>query len=493
MAQKPDKSASHLVLAAGAATVALAAALSRGWEPGIPGEWVWDHNALGAYLVPALVAGLLLVGLLALLCRTEQWSRTTGVGRAACLAALVLLVLALQWALLTAAGPPAVSWAAPAWIIASPNATTYFAASLGVGDVKQWVAAYPEHMAELPYHAQTHPPGFVLLFLFLRKAAAAIIPHPGAAWGELAAAINHKFVFELTPSDAVAAVGGALVLSLAGALSLIPLFFHGRDLAGERAAVCSAALMAGMPGLLLLGASGDQIILALAILTLWLCYGAWKKGGVVRPLLGGIAAGIGMFFSLGFAVVGAWLVVWLVLGLLRCDDTTGAARRVFIAGGAAAAGFVIVYLLLYWLLGYRPVAVAQQAFGAHRDVTAIAAGRTYWIWVLMNPVEAALFAGLPLVVAAAWSVRAIARDPAMARLRAFLAAGLIVLVMLDLSGTVRGEVGRIWLFLFWPAALTAGAWLSSRPRLAAAAPLLILLLIVQTLLMRGYLTIYSIL
>lgn len=493
MAQKPDKSANHLVLTAGAATVALAAALSRGWEPGIPGEWVWDHNALGAYLVPALVAGLLLVGLVALLCRRERWSRTGGVGRAAWLAALVLVVLALQWALLTAVGPPSVSWAAPAWIIASPNATTYFAASLGVGDVTQWVTAYPQHMAELPYHAQTHPPGFVLLFLFLRRAAAAIVPHPGAAWGELAAAINHKFVFELTPSDAVAAVGGALVLSLAGALSLIPLYFLGRDLAGERAAVCSTALMAGMPGLLLLGASGDQIILFLATLTLWLCYGAWKKGGLVRPLLAGIAAGVGLFFSLGFAVIGAWLVVWLVLGLVGCEDRKGAARRVLIGGGAAAVGFVGVHILLYWLLGYRPVAVAQQAFGAHRDVTAIAAGRTYWTWVLMNPVEAAVFAGLPLVIAAAWSVRAIARDSALARVRACLAAGLIVLVMLDLSGAVRGEVGRIWLFLFWPAALAAGAWLASRPRLAAAAPLLVLLLVVQALLMRGYFTIYSIL
>ncbi len=493
MAQKPDKSASHLVLAAGAATVALAAALSRGWEPGIPGEWVWDHNPLAAYLIPALIAGLLLVGLVALLCRAERWRRTRPVGRAAWLAALVLVVLALQWTLLTAAGPPSVSWGAPGWIIASPNATTYFAASLGVRDVREWVAAYPEHMAELPYHAQTHPPGFVLLFLIVRKAAAAIVPHPGAVWGEFAAAINLKFAFELTPSDAVAAVGGALVLSLAGALSLIPLYFLGRDLAGENAAVCSTALMAGMPGLLLLGASGDQIILALALLTLWLCYGAWKQGGVVRPVLGGIAAGLGLFFSLGFAVIGAWLVVWLVLGLLRCGDRGSAARRALIGGGAAALGFVVVHLLLWWLLGYRPFAVAQQALAAHRDVTAIAAGRTYWTWVLMNPVEVALFAGLPLVIAAAWSVRAIARDPSLARLRAFLAAGLIVLVLLNLSGTVRGEVGRIWLFLFWPAALAAGAWLSSRPRLAAAAPLLVVLLVVQTLLMRGYLTMYSIL
>ncbi|UCC67829.1 MAG: hypothetical protein JSV79_12050 [Armatimonadota bacterium] len=493
MPDTTDKSATRLVLVAGAATVGLGVALSGGWEPGIPGEWVWEHNALGAYLLPALVAALLLVPVGAVLCRSERWSRMPALGRGVSLAALVLLVLALQWALLTAVGPPSVSWSAPGWIIASPNATTYFSASLDVRDVKTWIAEYPQHMSKLPHHAQTHPPGFVLLFVLLRRAAAAMAPGEQPVFAALAESYNETFGLGLTPTDAVAAVAGAAIIALAGALSLIPLYLLGRELVGAKGAVCAVGLAAGMPGLLLLGASGDQIILLLAVLTAWLCYSGWRRQSVVGALLAGLTAAVGLFLSLGFAVVAAWLAVWVVLGALRSENPRAAFRRAVISGATALVGFAILYLLLYSLLGYRPLAVAQQAFAAHRDVTTVAVARSYWKWLLMNPLEAAMFTGFPLVIAALWSRPTLSRDAASARLRSFLAAWLIVLVVLNLSGAVRGEVGRIWLFLFWPAALAAGAWLASRPRLAAAAPVLVLLQVSQVFLMRGYLTIYSIL
>ncbi len=129
----------------------------------------------------------------------------------------------------------------------------------------------------------------------------------------------------------------------------------------------------------------------------------------------------------------------------------------------------------------------------HREVTTVEFPRSYWKWLLMNPVEVAIFAGLPLVAAALWSWPGLARSPEWARLRHFLAAWLIVLALLNLSGAVRGEVGRIWLFLFWPVSLAAGTWLASRPRPAAVTPVLVALQVAQALLMKGHLIIYSIL
>ena len=58
---------------------------------------------------------------------------------------------------------------------------------------------------------------------------------------------------------------------------------------------------------------------------------------------------------------------------------------------------------------------------------------------------------------------------------------------------MRGEVGRIWLFLLWPASLAAAAWSTRRAGREYVVPLLVLLQVVQTLLMKGYLTMYSIL
>jgi len=64
------------------------------------------------------------------------------------------------------------------------------------------------------------------------------------------------------------------------------------------------------------------------------------------------------------------------------------------------AGFAAVYAVLVLALQYDPLAVAQQALLAHRDVTTMEAARSYGKWLLMNPVEFAIFAGLPLSLAA---------------------------------------------------------------------------------------------
>jgi len=493
MGEEQKNSRHLLVLAATAVTLGLAAALARGWELGVRGEWVWRHNRLPTLLAPALAAGLLLVIVVAVACRPGRWNEMRPAWRVGLLALLVLLALALQWGLLTAAGSPLVSWVAPGWIVASPNATTYFSVSFEVVEVRDWLASYPEHMGALPHHARTHPPGFVLFFLLVRRLCAALTSHPAPVLEAIADGYNRTFGTLFSPADAAAAMVSAALIAFAGALSLIPLYLLARGLVGAEGAVCGVGLMAGMPGLLLLGASPDQLILALAITTLWLCYSAWRRGSVVRAFLAGITVAVGLLFSLSFAVAGAWLLAWVAIGVLGSRDRSAAARRALVGAAIALAGFVLFHLALYLICGYRPLAVAQQAFLAHREITTTASPRTYWKWLLMNPIEAAVFAGLPLVLTALWSARALRREPEWARLRPFLAAWLTVVALLDLSGTVRGEVGRIWLFLFWPVPLTAGTWLAGRERASWLIAALALLQVTQVILMREYLTIYSIL
>jgi len=482
-----------LMLAATAATLLLAVALATGWQVGVSGEWVWRNNTLRTVLWPALVVGILLVVMTGVAGKPGRWTRLQPASRAIMLALFVLLVLALQWTLLTAVASPSLSWVAPGWIIASPNATTYFSASFEVRDARRWLASYPELMSSLPYHARTHPPGFMLFFLLVRRFTAAAIPRPPALLAAIAEGYNQTFGTLFSPADAAAAIIGAAAVALLGALSLLPLYALGRTLVGAKEAILGVALMSGMPGLLLLAASPDQIILLLAVLVLWLCYSAWRRNSPLHAFLAGVAAGVGLFFSLGFAVVGIWLLLWALLGLLGSGDRRMAARRALGAGVIALAGFALFHLVLYLACGYRPIAVAQQAFLAHRDITTSAFPRTYWKWLLMNPLEIAIFAGLPLVLTALWSARSLHAHPTFFRLRPFLIAWLLTLALLDLSGTVRGEVGRIWLFLLWPAPLAAAAWLALSRQRRWILVMLVLLQLAQALVMRTHITIYSIL
>jgi len=476
-------------MAAAVATVALGVALLAGWEPGLRGEWVWRRNALPARMWPPLAIGISLTALSALLCRARAWETMRPLSRGISLALLVVVAFSLQVALLNAVGAP---WITPGAYIVSPNVTTYFGVALDVQNPADWIARYPDLLPTLPYHAATHPPGFVLLFLSLQRACSALIESPSPALADLATGYSDLFGLGLAPADAAAAIASALLLALLGALGLLPIYFLARRLAGPAAAICATCLAASMPGLLLLGASSDLVVMSLTAFALCLGYCAWRSKNIPLAVLSGLAVAIGLFFTLGFALIAAWAALWIVVGALGSAPRTPTLRRSLVAGALGLCGFAVFYLALYLLCGYQPIAAALKALSAHRGITTIEAARTYWKWVLMNPVECAIFAGLPLIVAALWSHRAL-RSPGHSRLRAFLISWLVLFALLDLSGTVRGEVGRIWLFLLWPAALAAGAWCARTPDRRSLVPLIILLQVTQTLLMKAYLTIYSIL
>ena len=63
---------------------------------------------------------------------------------------------------------------------------------------------------------------------------------------------------------------------------------------------------------------------------------------------------------------------------------------------------------------------------------------------------------------------------------------------MDVSGIVRAEVGRIWLFLMWPLAVAAGGGMHRLRGRGAAVTMLVAIQLCQALAMRGYLTMYDI-
>ncbi len=98
------------------------------------------------------------------------------------------------------------------------------------------------------------------------------------------------------------------------------------------------------------------------------------------------------------------------------------------------------------LLGHEPIAAARTALAIHHETyTAV---RSYALWLLFNPLDLAIFLGPPVaVLALPRMIEALRSGPGAGardvdRFTAGLALGL---VLLGLSGSTRGEVGRIWI------------------------------------------------
>jgi hypothetical protein len=115
----------------------------------------------------------------------------------------------------------------------------------------------------------------------------------------------------------------------------------------------------------------------------------------------------------------------------------------------------------------------MAALAMHRQT--FTAPRGYLLWLVFNPLDLTLFVGVPVAVLFATRVldaaRSTSRDP-HARFALAAAAGLVALL---LSGTVRGEVGRIWIPLMPLLLIPAAERVGTRWRAPAVGALLVLL------------------
>jgi hypothetical protein len=413
--------------------------LLRGPAP-YPPEWQWlsrdEPPAAAAYLWPA-GCGAALVALLALSGRRWFVDRPRR-GAATLVLAAIVIGTAFQLGLLGM--EPQGALRALLGRVVSRTDTAYYTVAVS-DDARDPLAFLDRHAALLldlrrtAKHAATHPPGPVLYY---RAWIAACEASPALTRLALSA-------LGLDPGDgpmrrpphtpasiAGALLGGVMVLALCAAACApiaVLLRLLGRD-ALDAARI--AVLWALVPGAALMSPQLDQALaLPVAGTAALLAIAATTETARARVLA---AAGAGTlafaaaFVSYGaaaFADVGA-LAVAVALGWRRC------LRPIAIASLAALA-----WLGITVALGYDPIAGARTALAFHRET--YTAPRSYALWLLFNPIDFAFFLGAPVVAVGLLRARLSLADPILR----FRAAWLVLTAAFLVSGTVRGELGRI--------------------------------------------------
>lgn len=436
------------------------------WPLGYPPEWVWQASP-----TPAPSGGLLAIARTLLACGVlvgaALWLRQRGTNpRFWTAATLVLLVgsVFLCQVSLSVGYPGGMAWAVASQF--SPVASEYFDSAFRVEDPVSYCRDYLETMRHAGYHLATHPPGMVLLhWAFVAPARDNEIARDlatrfaesvgGMALAELGRfARRYPGAAQLPDGAVPAAAVAAVAPSVFGALSLVPLFLLVRRLTGTLRALWAVVLFATAPSLLLLGQCADQWVLFICMVLVWLTVEGITRDHWVWFAAAGMVAGLGA--AITFGLLTGCITVGVLAVALSPNRLT--VRRLAVQAVAFAAGFAGAWAAVYAALGVNLVAVFDQGLTAHARAT-LGPQRTYAVWVWLNFVELALFVGLP--------VAALVTSVASARFRlwrpgrpmgpalALAAAGLSAMVVPTALGLVRGEVGRIWLFLM--PLLVAGA------------------------------------
>ncbi len=460
-----------------------------------PHPFAWP---LAAWLLPLAV--LLVFGGLAALSAYDRFHRARSrqeqkVSTTLCVAALSLLALAWPWSLL---GPTPQGTSGASNLIEatwSDVANGYFSTAYEIEDAREFTRDYAARRqrsyAVTQAHVATHPPGAVLFYWMARRAFEASPPLQNlfAGWTRnltgmtvAESAARTRTVVErgtrvrptLPDSAAASALWCAFLLSLAVAATVPAVYQLGvigtnptpetRN-PNEAGGLLAAALFALAPAVGLFAFTLDALVACLAA---WaLVFVARRQAGGAAWWMGAAGAMLALNSFVSFGALALWAVVLLALALqwdaralltvpsLVVADLLNrrrlAVHRPLSDIACCALGFSALWLLLVLIFPMRPGAIFSNAMEAHRQATLQSRSHGGWAW--LNPVMFALFCGWPLVALA--GARLARQWRTRRRERAIISwetsdvlgvATLLTLLLLTLSGNVRGEVERLWMF-----------------------------------------------
>ena len=423
----------------------ISAAVWFDWLPWLRGnsEWQWPLRSIDAtarWLIPIVTLGLyVLIG--------TRWLRgfeRDAVPRHYARWFLIFITFAapiIQFALAASvSGHPLLEFFGPT---VSVHNSGYFTTAVATPDLNQLLAHYSATMPQLPIHAQSHPPGPVVAQWLSWKFFQAVGPAADIIALPLRTLQCHNPGLMSLDNAQIASASLGMLLPFIGGLAVWPLFALGRRLTTARAAALTTLLFPILPLFALWPAQWDQIYPLLLLSGLYLMHTGLEHRSMWRIFLSGVPLSIASFFSVGnfvlMVIVGAYGALWLLLNR-RLDW----AIQTAIGLGLGCVSIWLAYALIY---GVNPLDVIST--GSRLAFESTTGNRSYGTWLLGNPIDFAMFLGTPLVIILLARFMIRPRRPVSLASKSFFALSVATFGTLGglwLSGIVRGEVGRLWLY-----------------------------------------------
>ena len=400
-----------------------------------PDYWDWSWRTMDGYrLFPAMLAAATPFFLAQYLHHRRSIGSFT-----VPLLALMLSTLALQ---LTAVGiqKKPFGFERITQRVMHPITTSYYTDATSFTSLNDWLQSFPDSLMSYHTHSRNKPPGPILYYVFLQRILG-VTPRAAAAGGLLVAVLA--------------------ALSIPACYTLIKLSTEGN----REAAFFGASFLALCPGLLLFFPQFDQVypILTCGLIGSWFL--ALRGDRLVCSVAYGALLSIVFFVSYSLLVLGFSLALYAVFFVRERPWQNGviAVKHVFVALGTFAGLYGV-----FWLFtGFDPVETFRQSL-ANQAVLAARLDRPYPQSIFFDLTDFALGSGWISVIltffflwrktvgtnadddaetgAESGESRPMSgsrHDPSLAMSLLFLFQILTVAV----SGLLRTETARVWIFL----------------------------------------------
>lgn len=427
---------------------------------GVPGQWTWSGRLPAASTIPRWWPGLALLALLAGggLWHDKRWETLSRRHKTAALIALALMIPLLQVAL------KYIHYRYPLeyylYRTIGPH-NGFWQAAIAIDSIGDYLRHYPDQMRAASgtfVHLPVHPPGNIV-YLWVWRKVFEFFPALGHHIALSLRAYNCADLGFVTLPDAkIAAAVGQMITPLFSGLTVFPLYAWGKRLCDARTGWRAVLLFSFIPALSLFTMRWDSVYPFFSVLAFaWLQRGL-ETGQIRWWFYAGLAVSLASFCSFGNATLAPAVALYAALHLWQ--QSPSAIGRAWKSWPALILGGYAIWGLYEVLTGVSVWEIFATTLETHLNL-----GRTYWPWIVYNLYDLVAFAGAPVGIlfivqsGRAW-LHVPHRQNRGSELPALAVSGVVL--ALNFSGVVRGEVGRMWLPWMPIVVLAAVLWLADK-------------------------------
>lgn len=343
----------------------------------------------------------------------------------------------------------------------------FYEVGVAIEDIPSFLRSYPDVMVDWSAHPRAHPPGTVLSFWTMREVFSLLPGLSNGLAGLLRPLQCHHRVLMALPDEAISAASLGMILPLLGLLSLWPLYDLVRRVVSREAALRAVLWLPLIPAYVMFTPQWNQFHILWTMIGLWLLHRALSEISLSYFGLAGIWLSLATFQSFtNINLLGMLCVFGLVYLLVVGRVTWNREDWIKVATGVLlfTAGMASLWVIYGLVFGYTPFLLLSRALTIHYELQ-----EPYLPWLFFFPMDLFLFSGLAFsIIAVIESIRALVqvfKQPSTAHADAVFPLTLLISVLgLTLSGTARGEVGRLMLVIMPLVVITASQALSAREK-----------------------------
>lgn len=404
--------------------------------PGIyPPEWRWEYyfvNTLPKIWLPLIVASF--IGGIIYMVEQKKEAEFKSKEKII-LSTLVVLGFLFQISVLhfSRAGIPVLIHR-----IINPELNGYFTTAIQIKDVGVFLNTYNDSVLNFNMHAKGHMPLAVLFFsginffssflTFLYPLIEKLDP-------------NHsdvRIIWEsLLLNEKLGTIIANLLIPFLSSSVIFPLYFVGKQLYGIKSAFRTVFLYLVTPSIVLFVPINDVFLPLFPVISLFLFYKSLASKSIFFIVLSGVVMSLGLLFSLSLLpFLFLFFIIFLLVALNKKNQLINSNNLKL--GTSFIVGLVFIPILLFIFFNFNFLEVSKTL------MSGLPLERKYTVWIFYNLYDFFIFSGIPILIIfmrMLWQFK----NTHILQVDKLSLAFILMIGLLNFSGSVRGEVARIWI------------------------------------------------